>query len=51
MPEELTAGEPTTRRYSDDEKQAAVRMVRAEGRDGDDTRRGQACRAAARLRH
>lgn len=29
MPQERTAGKPTTRRYSDEEKQAAVRMVRA----------------------
>ena len=29
MPHERTAGKPTTRRYSDEEKQAAVRMVRA----------------------
>ncbi len=29
MPQERTAGKPTTRRYSREEKQAAVRMVRA----------------------
>ena len=29
MPQERTAGKPTTRRYSDEEKAAAVRMVRA----------------------
>ena len=29
MPQERTAGSPTTRRYSSEEKQAAVRMVRA----------------------
>ncbi len=29
MPQERTAGKPTTRRYSVEEKQAAVRMVRA----------------------
>src|SRR3954449_7552659 len=29
MPQDRTAGKPTTRRYSDEEKQAAVRMVRA----------------------
>ncbi len=29
MPQERTAGKPTTRRSSDEEKQAAVRMVRA----------------------
>ena len=29
MPEERSAGKPTTRRYSREEKQAAVRMVRA----------------------
>ena len=29
MPQEQTAGNPTTRRYSIEEKQAAVRMVRA----------------------
>src|SRR3954447_3856260 len=29
MPQDRTAGKPTTRRYSDDEKQAAVRMVRS----------------------
>ena len=28
MPEELANGKPTTRRYSDEEKAAAVRMVR-----------------------
>ena len=31
MPQERTAGKPTTRRYSDEEKAAAVRMVRALG--------------------
>ena len=29
MPREHTAGKPTTRRYSPEEKQAAVRMVRS----------------------
>jgi len=29
MPQERTVGKPTTRRYSVEEKQAAVRMVRA----------------------
>jgi transposase len=29
MPREHTAGKPTTRRYSTEEKQAAVRMVRS----------------------
>ena len=29
MPTEHTAGKPTTRRYSPEEKQAAVRMVRS----------------------
>jgi transposase-like protein len=29
MPSERTAGKPTTRRYSAEEKQAAVRMVRS----------------------
>ena len=29
MPSERTAGKPTTRRYSSEEKQAAVRMVRS----------------------
>jgi transposase len=29
MPSERTAGKPTTRRYSPEEKQAAVRMVRS----------------------
>jgi transposase len=29
MPQERSAGKPTTRRYSVEEKQAAVRMVRA----------------------
>jgi transposase len=29
MPSERTAGRPTTRRYSPEEKQAAVRMVRS----------------------
>ena len=29
MPRESTAGKPTTRRYSPEEKQAAVRMVRS----------------------
>ena len=29
MPTERTAGKPTTRRYSREEKQAAVRMVRS----------------------
>src|SRR3954453_6314182 len=29
MPQERSAGKPTTRRYSIEEKQAAVRMVRA----------------------
>ena len=29
MPTEHTAGKPTTRRYSSEEKQAAVRMVRS----------------------
>lgn len=29
MPQEKSAGKPTTRRYSDEEKRAAVRMVRA----------------------
>src|SRR3954447_19315265 len=29
MPREQAAGKPTTRRYSDEEKQAAVRMVRS----------------------
>ena len=29
MPQERAAGKPTTRRYSDEEKQAAVRMVRS----------------------
>src|SRR5205085_4516937 len=29
MPMERTAGKPTTRRYSPEEKQAAVRMVRS----------------------
>jgi transposase len=29
MPTERTAGKPTTRRYSPEEKQAAVRMVRS----------------------
>lgn len=29
MPKELASGKPTTRRYSDEEKAAAVRMVRA----------------------
>src|SRR3954453_861237 len=29
MPHDRTAGKPTTRRYSDEEKQAAVRMVRS----------------------
>jgi transposase len=29
MPQEKSAGKPTTRRYSMEEKQAAVRMVRA----------------------
>ena len=29
MPQEKSAGKPTTRRYSDEEKAAAVRMVRA----------------------
>src|SRR3954451_18173562 len=29
MPQERTARKPTTRRYSDEEKQAAVRMVRS----------------------
>ncbi len=29
MPRERTAGKPTTRRYSREEKQAAVRMVRS----------------------
>ena len=29
MPQERTAGKPTTRRYSDEEKRAAVRMVRS----------------------
>jgi len=29
MPQERTVGKPTTRRYSSEEKQAAVRMVRA----------------------
>jgi transposase len=29
MPQERAAGKPTTRRYSDEERQAAVRMVRA----------------------
>ena len=29
MPRERTAGKPTTRRYSPEEKQAAVRMVRS----------------------
>src|ERR1700758_2411913 len=29
MPSEHTAGKPTTRRYSPEEKQAAVRMVRS----------------------
>jgi len=28
MPKELASGKPTTRRYSDEEKAAAVRMVR-----------------------
>lgn len=28
MPKELSNGKPTTRRYSDEEKAAAVRMVR-----------------------
>jgi transposase len=29
MPQDRTAGKPTTRRYSEEEKQAAVRMVRS----------------------
>ena len=29
MPTDRTAGKPTTRRYSPEEKQAAVRMVRS----------------------
>ncbi len=29
MPKDTTVGKPTTRRYSPDEKAAAVRMVRA----------------------
>jgi transposase-like protein len=29
MPTDRTAGKPTTRRYSTEEKQAAVRMVRS----------------------
>jgi transposase len=29
MPQERSAGKSTTRRYSSEEKQAAVRMVRA----------------------
>jgi transposase len=41
MPTERTAGKPTTRRYSPEEKQAAVRMVRSlQAGDGDDARGG-----------
>ena len=51
MPQERTAGRPTTRRYSVEEKQAAVRMVRAlQAETGDDARGGPTGRRAARIR-
>jgi transposase len=48
MPQERSAGKPTTRRYSIEEKRAAVRMVRAL-RAGTGTTHGAVRRVARQL--
>ena len=52
MPKEQSPGKPTTRRYSPEEKAAAVRMVRTLRAElGTEHGHGAAGRAPARVRH
>lgn len=50
MPQEMSPGKPTTRRYSEAEKQRAVRAVRQLRKEAHRVRDDQAGRRAARDR-